>query len=63
MPGATGLDLARHVVATELGTPVILMTGDPSVVSSTSGVLAVLDKPVDVDRLDELLRACVRDDG
>jgi signal transduction histidine kinase/CheY-like chemotaxis protein/HAMP domain-containing protein len=55
MADGTGLDLARRLA--EAGRPVrmIIMTGDPSAVPAHPGVLAVLAKPIDVERLDDLL--------
>lgn len=58
MADGTGLDLVHRIAASGHTIPVILMTGDASSVPSDAGVLAVLGKPVDVDRLDELLREC-----
>jgi signal transduction histidine kinase/CheY-like chemotaxis protein/HAMP domain-containing protein len=56
MADGTGLDLVRRMAAAGHCAPVILMTGDASSVPRDAGVLAVLEKPVDVERLDELLR-------
>jgi DNA-binding NtrC family response regulator len=58
MADGTGLDVVHRIAASGHTIPVILMTGDASSVPGDAGVLAVLGKPVDVDRLDELLREC-----
>jgi signal transduction histidine kinase/CheY-like chemotaxis protein len=59
MPDGTGLDVLRCAADAREAVPVILMTGDPSQIGSASGAFAVIAKPVDVDRLDELLRESV----
>jgi EAL domain-containing protein (putative c-di-GMP-specific phosphodiesterase class I) len=60
LPGASGLDLLRHVRTTDLDVPVILMTGAPSVESAAvaieQGIFRYLSKPVPVATLLEAVR-------
>jgi signal transduction histidine kinase/CheY-like chemotaxis protein len=61
MPGTTGFELARELIARRPGLPVILYTGHGERITQrdveAAGIRALLHKPVDPDRLYELLRA------
>jgi signal transduction histidine kinase/CheY-like chemotaxis protein/HAMP domain-containing protein len=60
MADGTGLDLARRLAEAARPVRMIIITGDPSAVPAHPGVLAVLAKPIDVDRLDDLLHDSAR---
>lgn len=53
MPDIDGLEVVRRLEAAETSIPVILMTGDVEMppAASTAGVVAVLEKPLDDERL------------
>ena len=59
MPGMSGLKLLRAVREHDLDLPVILVTGNPDLVSATEaveyGAFQYLIKPVATDRLDEVI--------
>ncbi|HEY0469329.1 MAG TPA: response regulator, partial [Polyangiaceae bacterium] len=59
MPGMSGLKLLRAVREHDLDLPVILVTGNPDLASATEaveyGAFQYLIKPVEVDRLDEVV--------
>jgi CheY-like chemotaxis protein len=59
MPGMSGLELARGLRSLEPGLPVVLMSAyvDRSVVEACkqAGVLTVVEKPIDMDKLMDLL--------
>jgi PAS domain S-box-containing protein len=61
MPGTTGFELARELIARRPGLPVVLCTGHGERITQrdveAAGIRALLHKPVDPDRLYELLRA------
>src|SRR5678816_1137308 len=65
MPGLSGLDLLRAVKARQPGTPVVLITGVPSVNSAVFGLrhgaYDYLPKPFSVTEVKELIRRLRRD--
>ena len=60
MPGFTGLELHRHLVAAGLGVPTLLVTAYPSEATRlqalAAGVRAYLPKPIEALQLIELFR-------
>src|SRR5712664_3703258 len=65
MPGLSGLDLLRAVKAKQPGTPVVLITGAPSVNSAVFGLrhgaYDYLPKPFSVTEVNDLIRRLRRD--
>src|SRR5262245_26306753 len=65
MPGLSGLDLLRAVKGKQPGTPVVLITGNPSVNSAVFGLrhraYDYLPKPFSVTDVKELIRRLRRD--
>ena len=63
MPGMTGVELHRHLVAAGYTIPTILVTAYPDEVARGSalrdGVLCYLSKPVDDDHLERCLRSAL----
>jgi FixJ family two-component response regulator len=63
MPNMSGLDVMRELAARELQIPTILITGrsDSALRSSaeTYGVVALLDKPLDHERLISAIDKCL----
>ena len=63
MPGMSGLKLLRAVREHDLDLPVILVTGNPDLASATEaveyGAFQYLIKPVETDRLDEVIDRAV----
>ena len=61
MPGMTGVELHRHLVAAGYTIPTILVTAYPDEVARRSalkdGVVCYLRKPVDDDHLERCLRS------
>lgn len=61
MPGMTGTELASEVLAECPGPQVILMTGEASEASERvcvrGRIIRLLHKPLDLDQLEDLLRA------
>ena len=61
MPGMTGVELHRHLVAAGYMIPTILVTAYPDEVARRSalkaGVVCYLSKPVDDDHLERCLRS------
>jgi PAS domain S-box-containing protein len=67
MPGMTGLELARHLLAQRPALPVILYTGYSEALSEAraraAGVRALIRKPVDIEALLRLLKDCLAQVG
>lgn len=63
MPGMTGLELHRHLVAAGYTIPTILVTAYPDEAirkrALKNGVLCYLSKPVDDDHLERCLRSAL----
>jgi FixJ family two-component response regulator len=63
MPGMTGLELHRHLVAAGCAMPTILVTAHPDEVvrrrALKDGVVCYLSKPVDDDHLERCLRSAL----
>jgi CheY-like chemotaxis protein len=61
MPGTTGFELAREMIARRPGLPVILYTGHGERITQrdveAAGIRALLHKPVEPDLLYEMLRS------
>ena len=57
MPGMTGVELARQLRADGLRIPILLCSGDVTACGDTTGVDAVLAKPVDFTVLRQRLAA------
>ena len=61
MPGTTGFELARELIARRPGLPVILYTGHSDRITQrdveAAGIRALLHKPVEPDQLYGLLKA------
>ncbi len=61
MPGTTGFELAREMIARRPGLPVILYTGHGERITQrdveAAGIRALLHKPVEPDRLYEMLKS------
>ena len=61
MPGTTGFELARELIARRPGLPVILYTGHGERIThrdvEAAGIRALIHKPVEPDQLYELLKA------
>jgi DNA-binding NtrC family response regulator len=64
MPGMKGTDLTRQLLQIKHDIPVLLVTGHADMISleqiRSSGVYAVLMKPISRERLQEVLRAAFR---
>jgi DNA-binding NtrC family response regulator len=65
MPGLSGIDLVKRLRAEGDDVPVVLMTGDPRILSLSGravehGVTRYLSKPVESDTLVTALRAAIR---
>jgi FixJ family two-component response regulator len=65
LPGMSGLDLQRHLAATDPGLPIIIMSGhgdrETRSRAMEAGAVAFLDKPFeDQDLLDSIARAIAR---
>ena len=64
MPGMTGLELHRHLVAAGYTIPTILVTAYPDEVvrrrALKDGVVCYLSKPVDDDHLEHCLRSALQ---
>jgi FixJ family two-component response regulator len=64
MPGMTGLELHRHLVAAGYTIPTILVTAYPDEVvrrrALKDGVVCYLSKPVDDDHLERCLRSALQ---
>jgi CheY-like chemotaxis protein len=56
MGDGTGLDLAKALRARGFRAPIVLMTGDPTVVPESADVDALLGKPLDLELLKQALR-------
>ena len=65
MPGMSGLELARELAARKAGIPVVLYSGHIDGVterdSAAAGIRAMLDKPVEPDRLYAVLKSFLAD--
>ncbi len=64
MPGKTGIEFLQEAKSLSPHTPVLLMTGQPSVEAAVeclrSGASDFLIKPFDFDRLDRAVKACLK---
>ena len=64
MPGMTGIELHRHLVAAGYAIPTILVTAYPDEVirdrALNEGVVCYLSKPVDDDYLERCLRSALQ---
>jgi FixJ family two-component response regulator len=67
MPGITGIELYRHLIAAGHAIPTILVTGYPKEVDRvralSDGVVCYLRKPVDEETLKRCLRAALASGG
>ena len=64
MPSVSGLDLQNRLVTEECRMPIIFMSGNCTdelrAAATETGVIAVLDKPIDVDALIECLHRALK---